>query len=127
MKQLYKHKTPLTIYRGFSLNKGPYQNTTLPTEGWLIKSVTVPIGVTHDLSLKGPMSFSSSKDIAEAFGEYLIECTIPDIRTVHGLVITPELSYLVAKRRNLVRNGTFEDQAEIIMFPNQVIRVKRIK
>lgn len=96
-------QSDIILYRGFSLNS--FQEDLNLTNPKLHGSYKFT-------SLEKPVSFSKSKDIAQAFGHILIETRINN--KYDFLVITNELNFLIHEMRNL---KIIETQEEVILLP----------
>lgn len=119
--ELYGDKHEYTLYRGFGINA--YQTTLdLPMRRGFFRRIAAKSGDVFDVEITQPVSFTTEKMMAERFGEHIISLKSCDVTKV-GLPITKELCYLVAKERNLVRDGLVPSQAEVIMFPGTKVQL----
>lgn len=108
-------KLPATLWRGFHLSGKFQDKMDLVDDGWF-RSKLKP-GSTErpvEYKLKGPISFSTERSIAEAFGNVLVT-TKTEKLSGHLLWLSDELSWLVSQRRNLKVAMT---QKEVIILPS---------
>ena len=116
VNNLYKEFKCIDLYRGFDIG------FAVVGENLNFKS-TSKIGDAHDFNISKDkaISFSSDISVARTFGEYVVKIRVCDFSNI--LIITDELSYLVAKSRNLKP----VTQKEYILFGEQLITPRIIE
>lgn len=105
----------IRIYRGF--NKNSIQDTMgLTNKGFFHDSLKKETKLGYEFTYKvtNPLSFSIDFNIANAFGNIVIETKLPKH---NKLVITNELAYIINKMRNLKSHN--KTQKEVIVFPSK--------
>ena len=106
---------PKFLWRGFGLGNNYQDQMDLVDNGWFRSKLKV--GTTErpiEYKLKGPISFSTERSIAEAFGNVLVT-TKTEKLAEHFLWLSDELSWLISERRNLKKAMT---QKEVIILPS---------
>lgn len=116
VKALYDIPVKQKIYRGFTLDK-VYQNDL----DLKIKDIEIGKHLIY-ISKDKPLSFSLELAIAKAFGNIVVEADL-DSSEILSLFLTPELNYIIAKRR---RHKLIKTQHEVILLPPFSINLKII-
>lgn len=104
VSELYGFKRDMVLFRGFDPSKTHQDKMGLAS--------SCKVGEQHDYRLHSPLSFSTSENIANAFGTLTVQATVNPAHTP-ALVITDELATLVSRLRNI----NPETQKEVIVFP----------
>lgn len=102
-----------TLYRGFD-PQSRYQNTMGLSDRGLLSNeeVDYSAGSVHRYEGATPVSFTTDESIARAFGKVVVRTEVNPQKD-HVLCITPELTALVCKRRNIATST----QREVIALP----------
>lgn len=115
VKRVYRFKGLMKLWRGVDPASSYQDVMGLAEKGFLWN--TVKRHEKGDIftytNSHSPLSFSTNREIAQAFGKTLVS-TVIDFEKADVLVITPELTKLVSQRRNL---DEIETQDEVIFFP----------
>lgn len=115
LRKLQPPALPKTLWRGFELNS-PYQDRMDSVDDYWFSSKLKPLATKKPIEykLKGPLSFTTDRSIAEAFGDVLVT-TESAALVEHSLWISDELSWLISERRKL---KTAVTQKEVIILPS---------
>ena len=102
------------LYRGFDLRRSKQNTMGLSTDqGLWYKIKPHVVGSRFNYTLTTPLSFTTNEAMAQAFGDVVISI---DPRTLKNrkLWISPELSYVISRRRNI----SPQTQDEVILLPD---------
>lgn len=113
VNRLYVFKD-LKLYRGFDMKLGYQDNMGL--------TGTPDLNKYYNYRCHSPLSFSTDKSIAQAFGSVVVTTEL-DVSHTGSLVITDELATLVCQLRNIAP----ETQKEVIVFPPALIKFEVIE